>query len=265
VKLAGRSVLVTGATGGLGREIARVVAARGARVVVSGRRAGELEELAEALGGRAVVADLASRDDVERLAREAGDADVLVANAALPADGLVAEYSVEQIDRALDVNLRAPIVLARLLMEGMVGRGEGHMVFVSSMSGKVATHRTALYSATKFGLRAFAAGMRQDLRASGVGVSVVFPTNIDEAGMFAESGAKLPRLAGSRKPRHVAAAVVRAVEANRAEIDVAPLGARLWGRFGGLAPVTLEHVNRALGAERFAEAISGSEAHRAKR
>jgi short-subunit dehydrogenase len=151
-------------------------------------------------------------------------------------------------------------------MEGMQSRGQGHMVFMSSISGKVATHRSALYSATKYGLRGFASSMRQDLHGSGIGVSCVFPGQIADAGMFADSGARLPRIAGPpRRPGDVGAAVVRAIERDVAEIDVAFLGARVWARVNGLAPGVLAALNRRLGAERHAEAIAGSEAHRSKR
>ena len=180
MKVAGATALVTGATGGLGAAIARGLRARGAEVIVTGRRADVLEELARELGARPVVADVADRDDVARLARECDEVDVLVANAGLPADGPALEYTPEQIDRAVDVNLRAPIQLARALAEPMVARGRGHLVFMSSLSGKVATAHSALYSATKFGLRGFSLGLRQDLAGSKIGVTTIFPGFIRE-------------------------------------------------------------------------------------
>ena len=128
--------LLTGATGGIGQAIARALAARGARLVLTGRRADVLEPLAAEIGGRAVVCDLAEAAEVERLLGEVGDVDVLVANAALPASGALSTFSVEELDRALAVNLRAPMVLARALSAGMVARGRGHLVFVSSLYGQ---------------------------------------------------------------------------------------------------------------------------------
>ena len=187
------TVLVTGATGGIGHAIARAFAARGASLIVTGRRADVLEPLAAETGGRAVAVDLARREDTARLAEEAAGADVVVHNAALPASGLLDDYSVDEIDRALEVNLRAPIVLSKLFSEGMRSRGRGHIVFISSLSGKVATSGSALYSATKFGLRGFASGLRADMREHGVGVSAVFPGFIRDAGMFAEADVTLPR------------------------------------------------------------------------
>ncbi|HEX8714106.1 MAG TPA: SDR family NAD(P)-dependent oxidoreductase, partial [Solirubrobacteraceae bacterium] len=175
MQIAGANVLLTGATGGIGHAIARAVAARGGKLLLTGRRAEVLEPLAQELDARAWAIDLAKPAEVERLAREVGDVDILIANAALPASGTLDSFSVEQIDRALDVNLRAPIVLAHALAPQMVARGRGHLVFMSSLSGKAATPGTALYNASKFGLRGFAAALRADLRTSGVGVSAVFP------------------------------------------------------------------------------------------
>jgi NADP-dependent 3-hydroxy acid dehydrogenase YdfG len=105
VGLVDGNVLVTGATGGIGQAITRAFAARGATLLLSGRRADVLEPLAEETGGRALVCDLASRSDVNRLIVEVGEVDVLVANAALPASGSLLDYEQQAIDRAIEVNL----------------------------------------------------------------------------------------------------------------------------------------------------------------
>jgi len=257
-EIRGTTILLTGATGGIGQAIARALAARGGRLILTGRRADVLEPLARELGGRALAADLADRDAPERLLAEAGDVDVLVANAALPASGTLDDYSLEQVDRALDVNLRAPIALAKLLSEPMAARGRGHLVFISSLSGKSAQPGGSLYSATKFGLRGFALGLREDLRDRGVGVSTVFPGFIRDAGMFAEAGVALPRGVGTRTPDDVAAGVLRAIEQNRAEVDVAPLSLRLGAIVSGVAPQLSADVSRRLGNQKItAELAAG--------
>lgn len=265
MNIAGASALVTGATGGLGQAIARALHARGAQLTLTGRRADVLEPFAAQIGGRALVCDLADRAALEPLLEQAGRVDILVANAALPADGRIDDYSVEQVDRALDVNLRAPILMARALTPGMVQRGSGHVVLISSISGKVATSESSLYSATKFALRGFASGLRQDLHGSGVGVSVIFPGPIRDAGMFAQSEVQLPRLAATRTPGDVADAVVRAVERGRPEIDVASGAIRAAAVLAAVAPGAAEALNRRLGAPEIAAQVSGSEAHRSKR
>jgi short-subunit dehydrogenase len=240
VNLGGQTALVTGASGGLGQAIARALAARGASVVLTARRVDVLESLAGETGGRAIACDLSDRAAVERLAAEAGPVDLLVGN--------IDSFAIEEIDRALDVNLRAPMVLARLMSEDMAARGGGHIVFVSSLSGKAATVGSSIYSATKFGLRGFAMGLREDLRPRGVGVSTVFPGFIRDAGMFHESGARLPAYVGTKRPEDVAAAVVRAIEHDRSEVDVAPLALRLGAAITGLAPELAAMVQRRVGA-----------------
>lgn len=256
MNLTGRRVLLTGATGGLGQAVARALAARGAQLLISGRRAAVLEPLASELGARALSCDLADPDALPRLVADAGDVDVLVANAGLPASGALATFSVEEIDHALDVNLRAPIVLARLLSEPMAARGTGHIVFMSSLSGKTASQGSAIYSATKFGLRGFALGLREDLRASDVGVSTVFPGFISDAGMFHDAGVELPGYVGTKTPQDVADAVVAAIEHNRSEIDVAPLAMRAGAAVAGLAPELTARLQRRLGAEKVASAMA---------
>ena len=257
----GTRVLLTGATGGIGVATARAFAARGAQLVLTGRRAEVLEPLAAETGGRPIVCDLADPDDVARLAGSAQDVDVLVANAALPASGELGSYTVAQLDRALDVNLRAPIVLSRLLVDGMAARRRGHLVFVSSMSGKAASPGGSVYAATKFGLRGFALGLRQDLREHGIGVSTVFPGFVSDAGMFAETGAELPGYVATRTPEDVAAGILAAIEGDRAEVDVAPLAMRAGAAVSGLVPELVARVQGRLGSAdislRMAEAQAG--------
>jgi short-subunit dehydrogenase len=250
MELSGADVLITGATGGIGQAIATAVAARGGHVILTGRRAQILEPLATRLGGRAITADLTDRASVANLLEEAGEVDVIVANAGLPGMGLLTDYSIEEIDRALEVNLRAPIVLARLAAVRMSARGRGHLVFINSLAGKTASGRAAMYNATKFGLRGFALALRDDLRPHGVGVSTVFPSFIREAGMFAETGVTLPVGLGTRTPSDVARAVVRAVEKNVAEIDVAPLPMRLGVLLAGAAPAFTAAVQRRIGSDK---------------
>jgi short-subunit dehydrogenase len=258
LQLAASTALVTGATGGLGEAISRALAARGTRLLVSGRREAELSRLAEDLGATAIVCDLAVAEDVDRLAATAVKAGVqiLVANAGVPASGLLADLSQADIDRMLDVNLRAPIALARALSSPMVEGGAGHLAFVSSLQGKAAVPHSSIYSATKFGLRGFALALRQDLRSSGVGVSVVMPGFIRDAGMFAETGYKLPPGVGTKSPADVADAVIAAIEHNRAELDVAPIGLRAGAAIASVAPGLSERASRVLGSRRIAAGVA---------
>jgi len=217
-----------------------------------------LDGLATELGedtsksARTLAVDLSDPGEVDRLVRECGQVDILVANAALPATGRLESFTMAEIDRALAVNLRAPIALARALEPGMIERGRGHLSFIGSLNSKAATPQTCIYNATKFGLRGFALALRADLRSRNVEVSIVYPGFIREAGMFADSGARLPPGIGTRSPEDVARAVVHAIEHNRAEVDVAPLSLRLGSAFAGLAPELAANVSRRFGADRIA-------------
>jgi short-subunit dehydrogenase len=237
--LDGRTVLLTGATGGLGRAIAEALAARGAILVLSSRKADDLEQLAGSLPGvghATVVCDLAEEGAALELLDEAGDIDVLVANAGLPGSGRLETFSQDQIGRALRVNLESPVRMTRELLPAWQQRGSGHFVFISSISGFVSLPRSSIYAATKFGLRGFALNLREDLRGSGIGVSVVSPGSIRDAGMFADSGAPPPPGMGTGTPGQVANAVVRAIERDKSEISVAPSRQRVMARFAMLAP-----------------------------
>ncbi|MFJ2648424.1 SDR family NAD(P)-dependent oxidoreductase [Streptomyces sp. NPDC087420] len=239
MRIAGATVLLTGVTGGIGRALALKLSGRGARLVVTGRRAETLDPLAAQLGARPVVADLADPEQVTALAEQCADVDILLANAALPASGDLLDYTPAQIERALTVNLSSPILLARLLAPRMVSAGSGHLAFVGSLSGKAATPYSSLYTATKFGLRGFSHSLRQDLHGTGVGVSLIQPGFVREAGMFAATGAAVPSGVGTVSPDQVADAVLRAIEENRCEVNVAPAALRLRcavaGQFPGYA------------------------------
>lgn len=256
MRLEGARVLLTGASGGIGGEIARALRGRGASLVLSGRRADALARLASELEAEVVCADLALRADVEQLARAARDVDVLIANAALPASGRLLDLGQEQIDIMLEVDLHAPIALARALAPGMASRRHGHIVFISSLSGKASAPASSIYSAAKFGLRGFAHGARADLRPAGVGVSVIMPGFIRDAGMFAQTAVKLPPGVGTSSPQEVAAAVITAVERNRAEITVAPLGMRVGAGIASVAPGAAAALQRLLGGAQVAQRVS---------
>ena len=247
MNIGAKTVLLTGATGGLGHAIARRLAAAGARIVLSGRRADVLGALAGEIGAEVAAADLSDPAAVRALAAAHTDVDILVANAGVPASGRLQTYDDEQIERALLVNLHSPIILTHALAPHMVRRGCGHIVFMSSLSGKTATAGSSLYSATKYGLRGFGGAMRAELHGTGVGVSTIFPGFIREAGMFADANVKLPFGVGTKTAEQVADATLDAIENNRGEIDVAPVSLKLGTLLGAIAPETAARVTRKSG------------------
>jgi short-subunit dehydrogenase len=258
VRLENGRVLLTGASGGIGRAIARTLHRRGAHMILSGRHAEILDGLRQDLGERAetITADLFSPQGPSALAEQAGDVDVLVANAGLPGTGTLESFSPEEIDRVLELNLRAPMHLARALVPGMRERGTGHVVLISSIAGKVATAHSSVYCASKFGLRGFALALHDELHGSGVGATVVSPGFVREAGMFADSGVKLPPGVGTSSPQDVADAVLEAIEKGRPEIDVAPVMVRSTARLYANSPALMLAFGRRIGGDRLAAAVA---------
>jgi short-subunit dehydrogenase len=259
MNLSGRKALLTGATGGLGRAIARALAQQGVQVALSARKREALEELAAELPGSGhtvLPADLAEPDAAEQLAAEAPGAEILIANAGLPAAGKLEDFTSEQLKRALRVNLEAPMLMARALYPAMVEAGSGHLVFVASLSGKAASPRSSIYNATKFGLRGFALGLRGDLAPQGVGVSLVTPGFIREAGMFADAGSKPPPGMGTATPEQVGQATVRAIERNKAEVTIAPLQQRAAAHFALVSPALSVKAQSGSTGQKAAEAIA---------
>jgi short-subunit dehydrogenase len=259
MELSGRTVLLTGATGGLGRAIAGALADRGAGVILSARSEDALQAQAEALTGeghRVLPADLAEAGAAEELAAAAGDVDALVANAGLPGAGWLSDFTAEQVSRAIRVNLEAPMLLARALYPAMVDRGSGHLVFIASLAGKAANPRSSIYNATKFGLRGFALGLRTDLAPKGVGVSLVSPGFIRDAGMFADSGAS-PMGLGTGRPDQVGAAVVKAIEHDRTELTVGPLRQRALAHLGLATPAISVRAQSGAAGQRIADGVAG--------
>jgi len=264
VELDGKRVLLSGATGGLGRAIAQELAEQGAKLVLSSRKKEELQELARSLPGGArrhkvVVSDLAKPGAASKLVRDAGNVDALVANAALPATGKLESFSKTEVERALQVNFESPILMARELAPKLAKKGEGHLVFIASLAGKVGSPRSSLYNATKFGIRGFAFGLREDLHPHNVGVSIVSPGFVREAGMFADSGSAPPPGLGTTTPKKVARAVAKAIRRDRNEITVAPRRQRALTEFGYRHPGFAASFQRRGGADRMADELAAGQ------
>jgi short-subunit dehydrogenase len=259
MELERQRVLLSGATGGLGQAIARELAGHGAKLALSSRKQEDLEKLADSLPGddhQVIVADLAKDGAAGKLVRDAGEVDVLVANAALPATGRLDSFSDDEVSRALRVNFESPILMARELAPRLSEKGEGHLVFIASLAGKVGSPRSSLYNASKFGLRGFAFGLREDLHPHGVGVSIVSPGFVREAGMFADSGSEPPPGLGTTTPKKVGEAVVRAIRRNRNEITVAPRRQRFVTEVGYRHPGVAAAIQRRGGADRLADKLA---------
>ena len=226
--LDGQVILLTGATGGLGRALAERLAAAGARLILTARDLSNLEQLAGELPARhmprLVPADLSQPGEAARLHREAhaawGRIDVLVNNAGLGYFALAQETSSEATRRLFEVNTLSPWELARMALPSMLELRRGLIVNVVSCSGRVPMPTTAVYGASKTALAMMAATMRFELESSGVRVLNVYPGTIDtEFEAHAERESRRPGvcLGGGcgRPPDRVADRIVRAIAAGR--------------------------------------------------
>lgn len=273
-----RTALVTGASRGLGRYMARALAAEGMSLALAARSEEGLRAAAdelEAAGGRAVVlpSDLAVRAEAEALARRAeealGTVDVLVNNAGVTETGAYHRRSPDAIAAAVEVNLLAPMLLARRLLAGMVERGRGHVVNVASLAGKSGPPYEAAYAATKAGLIGFTQSLRREYRGTGVGASAICPGFVSGAGMYAdaveETGVEAPQSLGTSTPEEVAEAVVRSIREDAPEAIVNPLPVRPLLVLAEASPRLGEWLSRRLGLFRAfeARATEGGDASRA--
>lgn len=262
MEISGKKVLLTGATGGIGRSIARTLGAAGGELIVSGRSADALGDLAASLPGqghRVLAFDLGESGAALQLAAEAGEVDILVANAALPSTGRLTELTDRQVARMLRVNLEAPILLAQALLPGMLERGRGKLVMIGSLSGKAGSPRSSIYNATKFGLRGFVFGLAQDLAATPVSAALVAPGFVREAGMFADSGASSPAGMGTTTPERVAEAVLRAVDSRKVEIPVAPAIQRTMAHIGLISPHLSHRIQSGKAGQKAADSVSNGQ------
>jgi short-subunit dehydrogenase len=232
-------VLVTGASSGLGRATAELLAGHGATVLVHGRDAAALHALAGRLHGVALPADLTEPGAAERLAARALDAagriDALVANAGSGYAGQFAGMPAAAIGALVETNLTACLRLTRALLPGMLANGRGALVYVSSIAGRTGVAREAVYAATKAGLDTFAESLRLELAGTGVQVGVLVPGVVDTP-FFARRGRPYQRRIPRPLPAtEVATALVRLIETGSAEA-YRPRWLRLPVAVRGLAP-----------------------------
>ena len=184
--LTGKTALVTGATGGIGGEIAKALHAAGATVVLSGTREAVLQDLAQQLGGRtfAVPANLADAESVDSLLARAEEAagagiDILVANAGITRDGLLMRMKDEDWEAVLKVNLESYFRLSRAAMRGMMKRRHGRIIGITSVVGVMGNPGQSNYAASKAGMIGFSKALAQEVASRGITVNCVAPGFIE--------------------------------------------------------------------------------------
>lgn len=244
MKLDGSTVLITGASSGIGAATAGLLASMGARLLLSGRDEAALRRLP----GTPLTADLATERGIGAVAERAvtEHTDVLIASAGRGWAGPVVDMQPSDVDELVAVNLTANLHLAREVLPGMVERGRGHLVFVSSIAGHMGVADEAVYAATKAALLGFASSLRYELAGSGVRVSVLVPGVVDTA-FFSRRGKPYDRVRPRPVPATRAArALVRAIERDREEVFV-PAWLRMPARLHGALPGVVGPLQRRLG------------------
>jgi NAD(P)-dependent dehydrogenase (short-subunit alcohol dehydrogenase family) len=231
----GSIALVTGATSGIGREIALELATRGSEVVVHGRsaeRGAKMVQEIQNLGGKArfVAADLNDADDVRRLATEAGPVDLLINNAGIYRFDETVNTDDATFDEHVNVNLRAPYILVQQLVPGMVERGHGTVVNVSTVAASAPASGAGIYGATKAGLEQLTRVWADEFGKSGVRVNAIAVGPTDTPGVavypgMLEAVAASTALNRSAEPSEIASAVVFLASAEASYVNGAILDA----------------------------------------
>lgn len=260
----GKVALVTGASRGIGPFIARTMAARGCTVVGVARSRKGLDQTVDqvrAAGGKAVAVegdllDLPKLPAVlDAVTQAAGrPIDILVNNAGVEYYRNYTDYTAQQLSSVLTLNLHVPLELSRLVLPGMLERGQGHIVSIASLAGKKGVLFNGPYSATKAGVILWTDALRQELSDAPVGVSAVIPGYIRDAGMFHGDGVEPPKMLGTSSPQDVADAVVQAVLEDRHEIIVNPGPMRPMLALGQLSPSLANRIVEWMGVNRLNKA-----------
>ncbi len=268
MKLTETNALLTGASRGLGKHIALALAQEGVNLVLVARSADALSEVADRVKSHnvnavSITADLSDKKQVktliERAELELGPLDLLINNAGLELIRTYDQYPTEKIDTIVQVNLISAMQLTRAVLPGMLQRGRGHIVNISSLAGKLGFPCQTPYSATKAGQVMFTHSLRAELIDKPVGVSVVCPGFVNEDGMYANISEKFGAAPNTMKPTSpdkVARAVIKVIKRDAAEAIVNPTPVRpttvIREIFSGITP----YIHKAAGLTRYSRKIS---------
>ncbi|KGR74707.1 SDR family NAD(P)-dependent oxidoreductase [Ureibacillus sinduriensis] len=173
-----KTIFITGATSGIGRIIAELCIEKGYVVYATGRNESSLETLSEK-GANVIQGDLSNLEDIDRIYSQLPSIDIAIINAGVGTFENAFELSDEEIGNMIDVNVKAPIYLTKRLAKNMIGRKCGHIIFIGSQAGKVATKKASVYAASKHAITGFANGLRMELSSYNIKVTAIYPGPID--------------------------------------------------------------------------------------
>jgi short-subunit dehydrogenase len=266
-KLKGRNALITGASRGLGVHIAQALAREGVNLAMTARSVESLEENSaniRSMGSNAVSipADLSLKEEIETLVDKTekilGPVDILINNAGIEISDPYEEFSFHDIETMIQVNLTAPMLLTRIILPGMLDRGRGQIVNISSVAGKTGFPTQTPYAATKSGLVMFTRSLRIELAGKPVGASVICPGFVAGEGMYArmrESGGDAPWLLKPTTLEKVAKSVITAIRKDSSEVIVNPLPMRPFFAIGEIFTGMIPKIHRYIGSEEYSRKI----------
>ncbi len=240
----GKIILITGATSGIGAETSRLLAARGAIPILTGRNEQKLRELAASFSGRfgCYKLEVTDNDEVVRVIEQAaadfGRIDVLLNNAGYGVFERFAEAPIDRFAEMMDTNFMGIVRCSKAILPIMQRQGAGHIINVASMAGKLSTAKSSGYAATKHAVLGLTNAMRIELAPIGITVSAVNPGPVDTPFLSAADpeGTYADKVRGYMLgPQHVAKAIIRVIERKSAEVDL-PLSASIGIRIYGLFP-----------------------------
>lgn len=245
MKMNKKTVFVTGATSGIGLKITEMCIKKGYTVYATGRNASALKTLA-AMGAHVMQADLRKTEDIERVVTELPDMDVVILNAGIGIFANVYDLTDEEVDTMIDVNVKAPIYLTKRLAPRLIAQGGGHLIFVSSQAGKVATRKASVYAASKHAVTGFLNGVRLELADDNVKVTGIFPGPIDTPFLQKADATNAYRESIKRfliEPEYVAKEVVKTIERPVREVNL-PRIMGLTARLYAVAPMLVEKIGK---------------------
>ncbi len=240
-----KKILVTGATSGIGLLLTQKLQQQGYEVWATGRNEEILLQL-HAQGIHTILADLTNIESVEKTFYEMGTPDTVVLNAGIGTFAYLTDMPDSRIDQMLHVNVAAPMKLSKYFAEKMKERGSGHLIFIASQAGKVATPKASVYAATKHAILGFANAIRMELKEYGIYVSTVNPGPIDTPFLdLADQNSNYREKVKNHllTPEQVVAAIVKIINKPKREIDI-PFYMAITSKLFAVMPKTVETLGK---------------------